>query len=68
MVDQSHIMEREDGVLDSIAVFLFMKNETAMLSRTVQFSAGIFNHIYMVFIIVLFLIAVLVVNNDSMQA
>ena len=39
-----------------------------LVGGTVQFSAGIFNHIYMVFIIVLFLIAVLVVNNDSMQA
>ena len=33
MVDQSHIMEREDGVLDSIAVSLFVDNETGMLSR-----------------------------------
>ena len=40
-----------------------------LVGGTVQFSAGIFNHIYMVFIIVLFLIAVLVAcNNDSMQA
>ena len=32
-VGQSNIMEREDGVLDSIAVSLFVDNETGMLSE-----------------------------------